>query len=45
MDLKFVNGSIVTAVDTYRADVGVSKGKISRSPARSRSPPGRSWST
>jgi dihydropyrimidinase len=28
MDLKIVNGTVVTANDTYRADVGIAKGKI-----------------
>jgi dihydropyrimidinase len=28
MDLKIANGTIVTATDTYRADVGIAKGKI-----------------
>lgn len=28
MDCKIVNGTVVTATDTYRADVGIAKGKI-----------------
>ena len=30
MDYKIVNGTIVTATETYRADVGIDKGKITQ---------------
>ncbi|MBW2057046.1 MAG: dihydropyrimidinase [Deltaproteobacteria bacterium] len=28
MDIKITNGTIITATDTYRADIGIAKGKI-----------------
>ena len=28
MDCKIINGTIVTATDKYRADVGIARGKI-----------------
>jgi dihydropyrimidinase len=30
MDIKIANGTVVTATDTYRADVGIAKGKITQ---------------
>lgn len=30
MDYKIINGTVVTATDTYRAEVGISNGKISQ---------------
>lgn len=38
MDLKIVNGTIATATDTYRADVGIARGKIVQIAGKIRSP-------
>jgi dihydropyrimidinase len=40
MDLKIVNGTIATATDTYRADVGIAKGKIVEIASRIKAPAG-----
>jgi len=40
MDCKIVNGTIVTATDMYRADVGINKGKIAQIAKKIQEPAG-----
>jgi dihydropyrimidinase len=40
MDCKIVNGTIVTATDMYRADVGINKGKIAQIAKKMKEPAG-----